>query len=153
MIVFSMSPRYGSWLYGYVQNPLSALSPILGTIPGHVRTLSANERRRYKCNVFSYWPRSFSNVLRQNIKVGPLVTYVYMVRGVLTSWGGGGSPFEKTNKFNTFYSWKQMCTKCRLQTVNHFVETRARSKSSVPWRLARVGKQLHSAGVIGPDIH
>ena len=35
------------------------------SVLGHVRTVSANERRRYISNVFSHWLRRFSHDLRQ----------------------------------------------------------------------------------------
>ena len=35
----------------------------LSAISGHVKTISVSERRRYICNVFSYWLRSFSRDL------------------------------------------------------------------------------------------
>ena len=44
---------------------------ILSVISGHVRTLSANERRRYICNVISHWLRSFTRDQSQRIETGP----------------------------------------------------------------------------------
>ena len=43
---------------------------ILSPVSSHVRTSSANERRRYICNVFSHWLRPFSRALRPWIRDG-----------------------------------------------------------------------------------
>ena len=37
----------------------------------HVTKISANERRRYRCNVFSHWLRPWSHDLRQDIEIIP----------------------------------------------------------------------------------
>ena len=75
------SPRHGTWLYGYVKTPLLALPIIVGTISCHVRTASANKRKRYTYNVFSYWSKPLLMCVEIEDKGWTLVTYVYIVGG------------------------------------------------------------------------
>ena len=76
---------------------------VLAVDSGHVRAVSASERRRYICNVFSHWLRLFSRDLNQwKTDSGRIMSY-----SDLTKWQGNNLVIPAANAMTT---WLLICS-------------------------------------------
>ena len=94
-----------SWYWKQVKTKVHFLSPDIG----HMRTVSANERRCYLCNIFSHWLKLFSCDLIKNILCGRNLDLQPLLVSQLASSQGTGYTMLRGSQVAHQFSVRTRC--------------------------------------------